>query len=136
MSKELRKPQFFHFRTQGANGQIGPKGGATVCYLPIGDRGVILDNKNGEEPTFGKAVIGISVCSLDDPFNKMKGRGRSISDALSRKKMVDLLSMEDFVYIAENLVKDGIISLITKKREKYLKKIEKIKGIGKSRTKV
>jgi len=126
MSKELRKSQFFHFRTEGKDGKVGPKGGATVCYLPIGATGIIIDSNTGDEPKFGKALIGVSVCSLDDPFNKTIGRGRSISDALHRKMLINLCNMEDFVLIAEKLVKENVDKIITNKQRRSFRIEQKI----------
>lgn len=70
-SLAMMKKQFFHFRTK-ENGSISCFGGATVCYLP---------SANGKYGTFG-----LSICSPNDMFRKIRGRGESESNAIHNEK--------------------------------------------------
>jgi hypothetical protein len=56
--KVMKKEQFFHFRLRDEHGNVLPRGGATVLYLPFENM----------------AYVGISICSPFDNFSKSRGR--------------------------------------------------------------
>ena len=72
----LKKVQFVHFRemTVDKNGKRipNPRGGATVCYLPT-------------EGEYDQHLIGISITSPKENFERKEGRNRSQGRARSRK---------------------------------------------------
>ena len=93
MSDEvLKRKQYVYFRRKDKDGRWDPKGGITVCYLPV----------DGSD----KAGIGISVCSLKDVF--CKRIGRSIAEGRAAKNITEfafspLMDWEELRGFAEEI---------------------------------
>lgn len=79
----LRKVENVHFRVYSNNDTPSPRGGVTVTYIPLPG---------------SKHYLGVSVCSLNDNFDRTIGRMYSGADALeSNEPSNGLLTRQELV---------------------------------------
>ena len=90
----LRKTQYLHFREM-INGQPASHGGATVCYVPVKDIDGIISHR-----------IGVSIVATTQRYEKSVGRDASFGLSHRAVTCNCLLSMEELIADAQNMVID------------------------------
>jgi len=84
MTKALRTKWFLHFREQYPGCLTNPRGGATVCLLPVGEGGY---------------KIGLAIVSPQDAYDRKYGRNKSQGLARSRNALFleGMASLEELI---------------------------------------
>lgn len=99
MNKMMKK-QFTHFRFYNrATGELQTHGGATVCYIPHEE----------QEGCHEHYQLGFSFCSPKDNFNHKRGCRISEGRAGEVIGADGLLTYDEFVAFAQNMVASTII---------------------------
>jgi hypothetical protein len=114
-SPVMRKDHYYHFRATDKRGNLLPKGGATVCYMP---------SKDG----IG-GYLGYALCLPEDHFCKATGRHFSRQMAglkVSSHFIKAPLTIEDGHRYAKKFVSNVVKTTIEAKREIISKFIDDV----------
>jgi len=115
---KMKKTQYLYFRKRDEEGRISPFGGATVAYIPLEE----LPRRH-QYISIGRSInenvlIGVSVCSAQDLFNKKKGRGYAMRSAL-RCIYYDYMTMGEFSDLAQKMVDKEVRNIYDNKIQLY-----------------